>query len=93
MGVAITAPLPGAMGDEMSIVAEYEGVRANYNAAFEEGAKACEDGAPATSNPYDDWPGPLRNGWRDGFAAFQVVLRDGWEEENHQRARIYAEQA
>jgi hypothetical protein len=61
----------------------------DYYAAFEEGQQACIDGLSAVDNPYADWPGALRSGWKDGYIK-AIDLRAEWEDENHQRAYLYS---
>jgi hypothetical protein len=67
-------------------------ISADYQAAFEEGAQANERGELSPVNPYDDTGGPLRAGWRDGFASAQKA-RDEWEGDLQWRARNFGEAA
>lgn len=77
------------------MVNEHSEARADYEAAFEEGAQACERGeSPDQTNPYDDWsfPGAMKSGWADDFAAAQAA-REKWESDNAYRARNCVEAA
>lgn len=57
------------------------------SAAYQQGEQACLDGEHRDDNPHQY--GQLRAFWFKGFDDAQVV-RDEWEQGNHDRARMWA---